>query len=116
MRKVAILLLGVISLWPLLYLLVFFGLAVQLVFVPRAVLSDPQTFNDLAKVHIATIMVSIVLTLLYMVHALRNGTLPSDQKTLWILSVLFFGIAAIPIYWYRFIWHEKQETAHSASS
>ena len=115
MRKVAILSLGVLSLWPLCYLLIFFGLAIQLVFASDAVLSDPEAFNNVTKAHAATIVVSIVLSFVYMVHAVRNGTLSSDQKTLWALSVLFFGIAAIPISWYRFIWHTKQETPQSAS-
>lgn len=42
----------------------------------------------------------------YIVHAARNPNL-ADRRVAWILLIVFLGFFVMPFYWYMFIWHDS---------
>ncbi len=58
-----------------------------------------------------TIVVSLGLTVFYIVHAATNGHLSTAMKIVWIILVFFFGAIAEVIYFFMEIIPEKSMTA-----
>lgn len=90
---------------------------VPLVLVASALLGYWATYALRAGRHLnlriglfGPLYIALVLVLLafYMIHAWRSSRVPAEKKRLWLGALLFLGVYAMPVYWYRFIW--KQST------
>ena len=57
----------------------------------------------LGVAHFATILLVIGLLIFYVRHVFRNPQLTSEQKSLWIIVLLFGNPIAMPIYWYHYV-------------
>ncbi|MDX2048451.1 MAG: hypothetical protein SFU87_16815 [Chitinophagaceae bacterium] len=47
---------------------------------------------------------SIGLLIYYIMHALNNKFIDSNEKLIWVLVFVFASIIGFPIYWYMRIW------------
>lgn len=96
-------LLGVVTLWPIIYIVIFttsFFLAMSVEDQSRLDLM----FRYLFAAHILTMFLGIALLAFYVTHLFKNDRMPSEQRILWML-VLFMGNAlAFPVYWYLHVW------------
>lgn len=113
LSKTQKILLAIGSVWPVLYILIFF------IFVfGMFALSDPKGGGELNPafgigfllilvVHIFTILLSLALTVFYIIHAVKNSGLEPNMRIVWIVLFFFAGMIAEPIYWYLEIWREK---------
>ena len=102
-------LIGVLSVWPLLYLVFFFIFFATAMFsvmsAPGAKeLPLPSVFRFLFPLHMLTILLMFVLLAVYIVHAYRSDQISNDRRILWVIILLFGGMIAFPVYWYLYLW------------
>jgi hypothetical protein len=106
------LLLGVATLWPLLYLIVFFVWFVS-IFLSVVLLPDqgatadagfPGAFGLFIVLHLGTILWSFLLTALYIVDLFKTDRVDQDKKALWAVVLFLGGMVALPVYWYLYVW------------
>jgi hypothetical protein len=53
-------------------------------------------------------LLSLGLTIFYIIHAAMNKKLESIEQVMWILLFIFFGIIVFPIYWFIRIWNTSK--------
>ena len=110
MKKSTKILLGLATLWPFLYMILF------LVFILSSILflppgdgkesGPPFFFAVLIAVHLLTMLWIIGLTVFYIVNIFRNDRVEKDKKVLWAVVIFLGNMIAMPIYWYLYIWKE----------
>ncbi len=99
------LLLGLATLWPLLYFIVFVYYALRAVFFSPMGTSDlPTTFFVL---HLVTMVVTLGLLVTYILDTFRNDRVAKDMKALWAVVLFMGSIFAMPIYWYLYVWRDS---------
>ena len=100
MSKTAKIVLGVLSAWPVVY----FGIFTQML-VPNLLVNGFQGGNiwPVLILHFLTFLLCCFLFVYYLVKAAGNKDL-GDDKTKWILGLVFLSMAAWPVYWYFNIW------------
>ena len=112
MQKPAKILLGVVSLWPMVYMFLFIGfffLAVLFGPGPAETGSGVQpAFALFVGVHLLTMVLILALTVFYIVDIFRNDRVEKDKKALWAIVIFFGNAIAMPIYWYLNIWKEAK--------
>mgnify|MGYP001264997954 CR=1 FL=1 len=110
-------LLAVGSIWPLIYIFVFILFIVGMIAFSGAGGGrelDPMFsggFLLIFVIHFFTILLSLALTIFYIIHAVKNTRLDPNMRIVWIVLFFFGGIIAEPIYWYLEIWREKPNKA-----
>lgn len=108
-------LLGIATLWPLVYITFFF-----VVIAAATIAGGGEPDNDLLipeamlfSLHIATMILTIVLLVIYVRDAYGNPELAEDRRTFWAV-VLFMGNAiAMPIYWWLYTRPNRKAAATS---
>ncbi len=103
------LLLGLVTLWPVLYLFIFLIFFVYLftrTFVPGSgPASGPERwFMLIFPLHLLTVLLSFGLTAIYIVDIFINDRIARDMKALWAVVLFMGGLIAMPIYWYLYFW------------
>lgn len=68
-------------------------------------------FMALFAGHLLTMIVMLASKVFYIIHAVKNESLESNMRIVWIVLFFFGGMIAEPIYWYLEIWREKQANA-----
>ena len=113
MNRFAKLLLGIATLWPVVYVFGFmtsmFALAISGMGAPGSAGARsgmPSSFVWLFAVHGLTILGSLVLIAFYVVNVFRNERVVGDRKVLLAVVLFMGGMIAMPIYWYLYIWTE----------
>lgn len=113
-RPVTILL-GALSLWPILY---FFFFLVFIVYsfgwMSRgggAERTFPAAFQYVFLAHIVTMVLMFALTAVYVVHVFRTDRLASDRRVLWGIVLILGNVIAFPIYWYLYLWRDSAPSA-----
>jgi len=107
-------LLGILSIWPLVYIILFIIYAMVI----SEITSSNIPFIIMILLHILTILLSWALIIFYIVHALRTIKPPDDMRIIWVIILVVGNVIANPIYWYLRIWREreKEETAPTPSA
>jgi uncharacterized membrane protein len=103
------------TLWPLLYMFIFFGVFVSMFFLMARAQGGPHTaagneppvwFFSLFALHLLTMLWSMALTAIYIVNVFKNERVEKDKKALWAVVIFFGNVIAMPVYWYLYIWRE----------
>jgi hypothetical protein len=109
--------LGVASLWPLLWLYLLFAFAFLTFFVILLLGGDyaavsPWVFVLIAPFHILTIVDILILLLIYGLDLVKRDaeTLDIEKKVLWGAALLLAPPFAMPAYWYFYVWLGKPES------
>ena len=97
-------LLGVITLWPFCYLVLFFVLTFATLFFGRA--AEAPFVSFILPVHLLTMLLIFALAGYYIFNVFKNKRIENDKKALWAVVLFMGGMIAMPIYWYLFIWKE----------
>jgi hypothetical protein len=105
-KPIAILV-GSFTLWPIIYMFIFFGFIFGS-FMRVASTKEPdgafRSFQVVMVAHLGTMFIMMALLVFYIVHVFKNPALAGDRRTLWAV-VLFFGNAiAMPVYWFLYVW------------
>lgn len=109
---------GTITILPLIYLLFFmaFIMVTVLMTFQQAQQQEPGPgfFPYIAVLHVGTMLLMFALMAFYIVHVFKNAALKDDRRVLWVV-VLFMGLPmAAPVYWWLFIWRPARGDARGA--
>ena len=55
--------------------------------------------------HCTAILVGVALQAWYTYAAVKNPALDQTMRIVWILVLFQFNMLAMPVYWYRHVWH-----------
>jgi hypothetical protein len=95
-------LLGLITLWPLLYLVAF------MFFAPVLFFAAPDFPIEIVFfLHPFTMFVIVGLLVFYVRDALNNKKIPETRKTLWVVLLIIGNAIVMPIYFYSFIMKKR---------
>lgn len=112
MKRSTKVLLGIATIWQLLYMVLFVGFVLGLVVLGESAgrMGDAAgaaigvSFLLIFVLHMITIFLMMGLLIYYIIHAVRNESLKGDMKAVWVVLFVFAGILAEPVYWYLKIW------------
>jgi hypothetical protein len=99
MSKLSLLLLGALSLIPLLGFFLLLALAPRLT--PALYPSNPHL---LFQIGLAYVVSSWIIVIAAMVLGFRLRHLQRTQKILWVIALFFFNMFALPAFWYKCVW------------
>jgi hypothetical protein len=102
------------TLWPFLYIILFFLFAFSLLFllIPQGGETPPPSPAWIAVIfpfHFLTIFLIWGLMIFYIIHVVKNRSLSKDQRILWIILLVFLNILGMLIYFFLYIWKEGKE-------
>ena len=114
MSKSRRLLLGILSLLPLVFLAVYMVVIFSFFITAIRNSHDPNIFPEIMLEHIggiiavALLMVFTNLGMLiyFIIHAVNNKVIEGSERIVWILVFIFAGMIGFPVYWYMRIWKE----------
>jgi hypothetical protein len=110
MKKSTKILLALATLWPFVYMILFFVMIFSMVmFMPTqsGEESEAPTFILIIfPLHLLTMLWIMALTVFYIVNVFRNDRVDKDKKALWAVVILLGNMIAMPVYWYLYIWRE----------
>jgi hypothetical protein len=113
MSKPAKILLGVATVAPIVFmilLVVVFFSAFSSFSSGRRVNMDAfsSLFGAIFTLQILLWLLTLGLTVFYIVNVFRNGRVEKDKKALWAVVIFLGNILAMPVYWYLYIWREPE--------
>ena len=122
MKRSTKLLLGVASVWPLIYIFLFISFIFgMMAFSANGPIDD--TYAPIFAVgvvvifalHFLTILLSLGLTVFYIVHVIKNEGLETNIKAMWAVLLFIAGMIVQPVYWYLNIWKMPTVEASAGS-
>lgn len=119
MKKSTKILLGIATIWPILWIPIFILAMFSTIFfsgpgAPPDADVFPTVFLVVFPLHMLTVFGSLALSVFYIVNIFRNKRVEKDKQVLWVVLLLLAGMIAEPIYWYLFIWRDEPAGAQSA--
>ncbi len=120
-------LLGLLTLWPFLYVALLLGMFV-ISFLglehrgpgddPFTVRGDlfPVPFEAIFGVHIGTFLLVAGLMVVYAVAALRNAELSDGLRIWWLLLIVLGTFLFLPVYWWMYVRPSRRPAERSSTS
>jgi Trk-type K+ transport system membrane component len=114
MSKNTKILVGVLTVLPLISIIAYIWAMIKMISEISNAGSAPHdlAFSGFASMFIMigiTVLLSIGLLIFYIVHAVNNKSLTSEERLMWILLFIFISTIAFMIYWVLRIWQDKGE-------
>jgi Ni,Fe-hydrogenase I cytochrome b subunit len=109
LQKSTKILLGVATLWPFAYMILFFGFIFSSILFRPTVGAESgiqPVFALIFGLHLFTMLVILALTIVYIVDVFKNDRVEKDKKALWAIVIFMGNMIAMPIYWYLYIWKD----------
>ncbi len=109
MKKSAKIVLGITTLWPIIYMCLFFIFMFSMfLWIPQQSSSGgpPVFITGLFGLHFFTMLLIFGLIAVYIVNIFRNDRIENDKKALWAVVIFLGNMFAMPVYWYLYIWKE----------
>jgi hypothetical protein len=111
MKKLKKIILGLITIWPIIYMVLFITFICALVVFPMFVETLESSGGKyfaapIFILHGLTMLIMLGLMVFYFIHAMKNEKLEGFEKVVWIIVLVMAGIVTMPIYWYVSIWKE----------
>jgi hypothetical protein len=113
MKKPAKIALAIASIWPLVWVVLFFCFVFGMMFffsstpksggVSRGM---PLAVILFFSAHFLTMLLMFALTAFYIVYLFRTDRIAQDKKALWAIVLFMGNILAFPVFWYLYIWKE----------
>jgi len=99
-------LLGVLTFWPVLYILLFLFMIAALIFLAS---SASESFMDgifpvLLVFHLGTILLTFAMTIYYTVYVVTDARFVGAPRIVWLLLVLLGGILGQGIFYVLWFW------------
>ena len=113
MTRPAKIVLGVATIWPVVFLGAFISVMIGMaVLEANRMVSlqnvGPIVFAAAFGLYFLTMAGMLVLMVIYIVHIVRNKRFDVEKKVLWAAVIVFAGIFAMPVYWYLYVWREPE--------
>jgi magnesium-transporting ATPase (P-type) len=101
--------LGVLTLWPLIYIFVFIAVVITQLTADTSDLLDPSgdstdAVDSLLLAHLLTMALILGLLVFYVAHAVRSPRVPDNQRVLWAIFLVLGSMIAMPIYFWLYVW------------
>lgn len=116
MSKPAKIILFVATLWPLIYMFIFFGFIFSGVSSLAGLLNTsggpPTGFMTIFGLHLITVTWMMGLIVIYIINVFNNERVAGDKKALWAVVLFLGSIISMPVYWYLYIWKEPDQTGY----
>jgi hypothetical protein len=101
------------TLWPLIYIGMFFVFFVILfAFTGRTQFHGtgppPPAFILIFILHFITMAWTLGLLVFYIINVFNKEAIRDTMKILWVILLIFGGPISMPIYWYQYIWKEPK--------
>ena len=109
MTKTLKVLLGLATVWPAAYIVLFFVFVFSTVFFDNGLDGPPNFFPVILLLHLLTMLVIAALTIFYIVNVFRNPRVDKDKKALWAVVLFMGSVIAMPVYWYLYFWMPAPE-------
>jgi hypothetical protein len=125
MRDSTKLLLGIATLWPIVYMFLFltliFGTFVWGVSHAQPNAAAPPRgpfflFLLIFALHLITMFWIVALIAFYIYNLFHNDRVSPDYKPLWAVVLFLGNFIAMPIYWYLYIWKSAPNAAPATPS
>jgi hypothetical protein len=107
---------GLLSLLPIVFIIIYFiqfySLFVEM-FDWGAYREQPdprefmRTFMPLFILILIKVLISVGLLVYFLINAINNKKIDSGERVVWILTFIFVGFIAFPLYWYMRIWNDQ---------
>jgi hypothetical protein len=111
MSKTLKVLLGLVTLWPAAYIILFFAFVFSTIVSGGGnPVNPPLEFILIFVLHLFTMLVIAALTVFYIVNVFRNQRVEKDKKALWAVVLFMGSVIAMPVYWYLYFWKPAPET------
>jgi hypothetical protein len=115
-KKSTKILLGIATVWPIAYMFLFVvGMFAMVVLLPHSDGSTPPpqpgspffplAFLGIFAAHILTMLVIVGLMAFYIVRIFKTP-MEEAMKIMWTVLICMFGVFAMPVFWYLYIWRE----------
>lgn len=117
MKQLTRLLLGLATLWPFAYLILFFVVIFATeFFMPgsRQQPGPPPLIALILPLHFFTMLVVLALLVFYIVNVFKNDRVEKEKKALWAIVLFMGSMIAMPIYWYLYIWNSAPVLSNSS--
>jgi hypothetical protein len=102
MNKLQKILLGIATIFPIIYIIIFSTIIILSIF--TYTIDIDAIFIYLFGAHIFTMIFTIALIIIYIIHILKNTMISSKLEKIILLILIFsFNIIAMPIYYYIYI-------------
>jgi hypothetical protein len=111
--------LGIATIWPIIYLALFFVVIFAVFIVagldpgthvpvgnPPPSIFFPVGFIAFFVLHMLTIMDTLGLMVFYIIRVFKTEQLDQNMKIMWMLLLFFMGMMAQPVFWYLYIWRD----------
>jgi hypothetical protein len=118
MRKSGKIALGVFSLWPFIYMIIFMSFTFLMVFnTPDNVNQEPtfDFFKLIFGLHLFTMVEMFALIIIYVVFIFKTEKVAKDKKALWAVVIFLGNMIAIPIFWFLYIWKDPTRIENSVT-
>lgn len=107
--------LGILTVLPFfliaIYIFAFFSSFMHIIEASATHENNPSMPQDFFKNFIGLMiliftaaLLSLGLLIYYIIHAVNNKGIDSNERLVWILIFVFAGMIGFPIYWYMRIW------------
>jgi hypothetical protein len=116
MRKSTKILLAIATIWPLIYMVVFFVVMISTFSsMPLNRPPDAGSLDNFVTIilplHLLTMLLVMGLTIFYIVNVFRNDRVIKDKKTLWAVVLFLGNVMVMPVYWYLYIWPSGKDSS-----
>jgi len=119
MTKPAKIALAVASIWPFIWMLIFFLFTFGTIFFMSSYPEHdghrgmPLPFMLFFAGHFLTMLWMFALTAFYIVFLFRTDRIAQDKKALWAIVLFFGNIIAFPVFCYLYIWKEPEPLSNT---
>jgi len=106
--------LGVLSIWPALTVVIFMALMIAFT-VYSAEVETAENLNHyqcfLMSFLAAGVVLGYIVMIGYIVHIFKGDHVPPKRRHLWLIVLLMGQMWTLPAYWYVYIWRQPELTA-----
>ena len=98
---------GLLTVWPFLYIGVFMASIGYLGFMgPGKTGGDPGFLRYIFPLHCLTMLLMFALVGVYIFHAYKTDRIDNDKRVLWVVILFLGNVIAFPVYWYLYMWRK----------
>jgi hypothetical protein len=105
--------LGIFSIWPFLYMILFMG---SIFIIMASAFAGHPSGNEppaimmvILPLHLFTMFLIFALIAFYLFYLFKTDVVPQDKKALWAVVLFLGNMVSMPIFWYLYIWKNLQE-------
>jgi hypothetical protein len=111
MSQVTKTILGMATIWPLVYLAILFAFWFYMLVVVGT-RQDPEGAQSIMififVLHGITMLWILVLLVIYIRDVFKNAWVDPEKKALWAVVLLLGAVVTMPVYWYLYIRPENE--------